>query len=53
MPSTYRALIVSAVNRLTRAGVEGARLDAEVLMMHVRGVDRTHLYLDLNADASK
>ncbi len=51
MPSTYRSLIVSAVDRLSRAGFESARLDAEVLLMHVRGVDRTHLYLDLNTDA--
>ncbi|MGA7672390.1 MAG: peptide chain release factor N(5)-glutamine methyltransferase [Nitrolancea sp.] len=51
MSATYRSLIALAVVRLSRARVEGARLDAEVLMMHLRGVDRTHLYLDLNDEA--
>ncbi|QTF94404.1 peptide chain release factor N(5)-glutamine methyltransferase [Halomonas sp. BM-2019] len=38
------ALLVAAAARLTAAGSPSARLDAEVLLCHVLGVDRTWLY---------
>ncbi len=50
MHPTFRSLIVNAIDTLRRAHIDGARLDAEVLLMHLRGVDRTHLYLDLNSE---
>ena len=41
-----REALDSAVVALTAAGVETPRLDAEVLLAHVLGVDRTALVVD-------
>jgi len=41
---TYRDLLRAATERLRAAGIESARLDAEVLLAHVFGIDRTELY---------
>jgi release factor glutamine methyltransferase len=44
--TTVRDALDSAVVGLTAAGCESPRLDAEVLLAHVLGVDRTALFLD-------
>jgi len=44
---TLAALIASAAARLSGAGIPAARLDAEVLLRHTLGVDRTELFLRL------
>lgn len=41
---TYRDLLRRATERLRQSGIETARLDAEVLLCHVLGIDRTELY---------
>ncbi|PRY73473.1 peptide chain release factor N(5)-glutamine methyltransferase [Halomonas ventosae] len=41
---TLDALVARAARRLLEAGSPSARLDAEVLLCHVLGVDRTWLY---------
>jgi release factor glutamine methyltransferase len=41
-----REALDSAVIALTAAGVETPRLDAEVMLAHALGVDRTRLFLD-------
>lgn len=48
-------LLAQAASRLADAGSPSARLDAEVLLCHVLGVDRTWLYTwgDRNADTSE
>jgi len=45
---TTRTLLRRATGRLRAAGVSTPRLDAEVLLMHVRGIDRAALYRDLS-----
>jgi release factor glutamine methyltransferase len=42
-PQRVRELLTDAVDRLETAGSETARLDAEVLLAHVLGVDRSAL----------
>jgi release factor glutamine methyltransferase len=44
--TTVRDALDSAVVGLTAAGCDTPRLDAEVLLAHVLGVDRTALFLD-------
>ena len=44
---TYRALLVIGRERLERAGIETAALDAAVLLAHVAGLTRTALYVRL------
>lgn len=44
---TAAELIAEAASRLSAAGIETARLDAEVLLRHVLGIDRTRLFLRL------
>jgi release factor glutamine methyltransferase len=44
---TAADLIGEAASRLAVAGIETARLDAEVLLRHTLGVDRTRLFLVL------
>jgi release factor glutamine methyltransferase len=47
MTSTINDMVREAARRLAAAGIDSARLDAEVLMGHALGVDRTHLFLQL------
>lgn len=44
---TVRSALAEATQRLRSAGIETARLDAEVLMMYVLGEDRAALYRSL------
>lgn len=46
---TVAALLGAACDRLTAAGIETARLDAEVLLAHVLGLGRAALYAHLEA----
>lgn len=41
---TYKEALLWAVQQLTNARVEGPRLDAEVLLVHVAAIDRARLY---------
>ncbi|HXL03213.1 MAG: peptide chain release factor N(5)-glutamine methyltransferase [Firmicutes bacterium] len=41
---TARDALSAATRRLGEAGIPSARLDAEVLLMHVLGIKREHLY---------
>jgi release factor glutamine methyltransferase len=43
-------LLREASRRLAAAGIESPQLDAEVLMRHVLGIDRTHLFLRLQEE---
>lgn len=48
MPSTQRTIAIiirEAANRLAEAGIATPRLDAEVLLRHLLGLDRTGLFL--------
>lgn len=45
-------MIASASRRLAEHGLDTPRLDADVLMMHLLGVDRVHLYLRLEEPSS-
>lgn len=47
---TYRALLVTGRERLERAGIETAPLDAAVLLAYVAGLTRTALYARLPED---
>lgn len=49
-PTTYADLIAAATDRL-RARSESPRLDAEVLLRHVAGLDRTALFIALRDEA--
>jgi release factor glutamine methyltransferase len=44
-PLTIQAAVQEAARRLASAGIETARLDAEVLLRHVLGLDRTGYFL--------
>ena len=46
-PSTYQDLIRAGTTRLNDAGIETARLDTEVLLREVAGLDRAGLFLRL------
>jgi len=48
MGETIAAALDAATRRLGAAGIETPRLDAEVLLRHVLGVDRTALFLRLH-----
>lgn len=48
-PVTPRRALDQAAGALSRAGIESARLDAEVLLAHVLGATRERLYLDYDA----
>jgi release factor glutamine methyltransferase len=43
LPATLRDLLADATTRLTRAGCDSPRLDAELLLAHVLGSDRAGL----------
>jgi release factor glutamine methyltransferase len=47
-PWTVRRILEWTDQDLSKRGVDSARLDAEVLLAHVLGVDRLGLYLDLD-----
>ena len=47
---TAREAIAAAEQRLTSAGVDSPRVDAELLVAHVLGVSRTQLYADLDRE---
>lgn len=42
---TIQEALQQATSRLAAAGIDTAHLDAEVLLRHVLGIDRTHLFL--------
>ena len=44
-PMSIQQTLQHAASRLADAGVDTARLDAEVLLRHVLGIDRTRLFL--------
>ena len=45
-----RDAIAEAERRLTAAGIDTPRVDADILVSHVLGVSRTQLYADLDRD---
>jgi release factor glutamine methyltransferase len=47
---TVRDALALAERRLAAAGVDTPRVDAELLVAHLRGVGRTRLYADLDAE---
>jgi release factor glutamine methyltransferase len=47
-PQTIRCVLVSATQRLRAAGIDSARLDAEVLMCHALQVKKSHVYGSLD-----
>lgn len=51
-PRTINDALRAASAQLARAGIETPRLDAEVLLRHVLGVDRTRLFLRLGEPLS-
>jgi release factor glutamine methyltransferase len=51
--TTVGAALRHAMGRLTQAGSPTPRLDAEVLLRHVLGLDRTALFIALNDAVSK
>lgn len=50
--AVVRDVLADAVPRLSRAGVDSPRLDAEVLLAHLLGHDRTWLWLHPDAEVS-
>jgi release factor glutamine methyltransferase len=48
---TVAEMVHSAAGRLRAAGIEDERLEAEVLLAHAMGTDRTHLLAGLHDDA--
>ena len=50
--TTAAELIREAAGRLIASGFDSPRLDAEVLLRHVLGLDRTHLFLRLHEPVS-
>src|SRR4051812_4286972 len=47
MSETVAATIASGAGRLQTAGFETPRLDAEILVRHLLGLDRTNLFVRL------
>ncbi|HVX30657.1 MAG TPA: peptide chain release factor N(5)-glutamine methyltransferase [Nitrolancea sp.] len=47
MSASFQAALRRGTERLRAAGVDTPRLDAEVLLMHLTGLDRTQLYVKL------
>jgi release factor glutamine methyltransferase len=47
-PQTIRRVLVGSTERLQAAGIESARLDAEVLMCHALRIKKSHLYVSLD-----
>ena len=50
MTATRQSLMRAASIRLAEAGCDTPQLDAEILLAHVLGMERTSLFLDLQAD---
>jgi release factor glutamine methyltransferase len=48
VPATVREAIRTGAKYLHKAGIDNARLDAEVLLRHVLGVNKAEFYLGLN-----
>ena len=49
LSKTRRCTVLEGVQFLSAAGVENARLDAEVLLRQLLGIDKAELYLNLDA----
>ena len=49
---TAREAVAEAERRLTAAGVDSPRVDAELLVAHLLGVSRTQLYADLDREVN-
>jgi release factor glutamine methyltransferase len=47
-PPTIRGALLEATRLLQGGGIDSARLDAEVLMCHALGLEKSHLYLGLD-----
>jgi release factor glutamine methyltransferase len=47
-PQAIRCVLVDATQRLKAAGIDSARLDAEVLMCHALQVEKSQLYVSLD-----
>jgi release factor glutamine methyltransferase len=47
-PQTIRCVLVGATQRLKAAGIDSARVDAEVLMCHALRVEKSQLYVSLD-----
>jgi release factor glutamine methyltransferase len=47
-PQTIRCAVIEGTQRLAAAGIDSARLDAEVLMCHALRVEKSHLYVSLD-----
>ncbi len=47
-PQTIRCVLVGAAQRLQAAGIDSARLDAEVLMCHALRAEKSQLYVSLD-----
>jgi len=48
-PERLRQALLEGARRLKFAGIEGARLDAEVLLRHALGMEKSEFYLNLDA----
>jgi len=48
-PQTTRGALIKGAQLLRAAGIESARIDAEVLLCHVLDFDKSQLYLNLEA----
>src|SRR5439155_1103112 len=48
-PERLRQALLEGACRLKFAGIEGARLDAEVLLRHALGMEKSEFYLNLDA----
>ncbi len=52
-PRTAREMLGRARGFLEQRGVEGARLEAEILVAHALGLDRLHLFLELERPVAR
>jgi len=47
VPATVRGAVAAGAELLHKAGIDSARLDAEVLLRHVLGIEQTDFYLSM------